>query len=183
MKVKSESEVAQSCPTLSDLMDCSLPGSSIHGIFQAVVLEWGAIAFSEDRHNGIILPEDSFSKFGIQWLSAWASLVAQMVKNLPAMQEIRIPSLRQDLWVGKIPWRKKWQPTAVFLPGEPHGQRSLEGCGPQGRKESDTTGATRQACRLRAPHVSGLTVGAGLTSMTRRRKAAGLSKLMEGVGG
>ena len=43
---ESESEVAQSCPTFSDPMDCSLPGSSIHGIFQARVLEWGAIAFS-----------------------------------------------------------------------------------------------------------------------------------------
>jgi len=46
MKVKSESEVAQSCPTLSDPMDFSLPGSSIHGIFQTRVLEWGAIALS-----------------------------------------------------------------------------------------------------------------------------------------
>ena len=45
MKVKSESEVAQSCLTLSDPMDCSLPGSSIQGIFQARVLKWGAIAF------------------------------------------------------------------------------------------------------------------------------------------
>ena len=49
-KVKSESEVAQLCPTLSDSMDYSLPGSSIHGIFQARVLEWGAIAFSEKDH-------------------------------------------------------------------------------------------------------------------------------------
>ena len=48
MKVKSESEVAQSCPTLSDPMDCSPPGSSVHGIFQARVLEWCAIAFSDD---------------------------------------------------------------------------------------------------------------------------------------
>ena len=46
MKVKSESEVAQSCRTLATPMDCSLPGSSVHGIFQARVLEWGAIAFS-----------------------------------------------------------------------------------------------------------------------------------------
>ena len=46
MKVKSESEVAQSCPKLSHPMDCSLLGSSVHGIFQARVLEWGAIAFS-----------------------------------------------------------------------------------------------------------------------------------------
>ena len=48
VKVKSESEVTQSCPTFSDPMDCSLPGSSIHGIFQARVLEWGAIALSDD---------------------------------------------------------------------------------------------------------------------------------------
>ena len=44
-----ESEVAQLCPTLSDPMDCSLPGSSVHGIFQARVLEWGAIAFSAEH--------------------------------------------------------------------------------------------------------------------------------------
>ena len=47
MKVKSEREVAQSCLTLSDPMDCSLPGSSVYGIFQARILEWGAIAFSD----------------------------------------------------------------------------------------------------------------------------------------
>ena len=47
MKVKSEREVAQSCPTLRDPMNCSLPGSSVHGIFQARVLEWVAIAFSK----------------------------------------------------------------------------------------------------------------------------------------
>ena len=49
MKVKSESEVTQSCPTLSDPMDCSLPDSSVHEIFQARVLEWGAIAFSNNE--------------------------------------------------------------------------------------------------------------------------------------
>ena len=52
MKVKSESEVAQLCPTPSDPMDCSPPGSSVHGIFQAKVLEWGAIAFSEIGDGG-----------------------------------------------------------------------------------------------------------------------------------
>ena len=53
MKVKSESDVTQSSPTLSDPMDCSLPGSSIHWIFQARVLDWVAIAFSEtgSYHN------------------------------------------------------------------------------------------------------------------------------------
>ena len=61
-----------------------------------------------------------------------------MVKNLPAMQETRL-----DTWVGKIPWRRKGQPTPVFLPGESHGQRSLVGYGPRGHKESDTTGLIR----------------------------------------
>ena len=53
MKVKSESEVAQLCPTLSDRMDCSLPGSSVQGIFQARVLEWGTIAFSMLQSMGL----------------------------------------------------------------------------------------------------------------------------------
>ena len=54
-----------------------------------------------------------------------ASLVAPMVKNLPA---IRIPG--SNPWVRKVPWRRPWQPTPVFLPGEFHGQRSLEGDSP-----------------------------------------------------
>ena len=58
MKVKSESEVAQSGPTLSDPMDCSLPGSSVHGIFQARVLEWGAVAFCM---GGLLLLLSHFS--------------------------------------------------------------------------------------------------------------------------
>ena len=60
MKVKGESEVAQSCPTLSDPMDCSLPGSSIHGIFQARVLEWGAIAFSNLSPECLLICDDLF---------------------------------------------------------------------------------------------------------------------------
>ena len=64
-KVKSESYVAQSCPTLSDPMDCSLPGSSIHGIFQARVLEWGAIAFSGAALGELylVLPQPDFLGF------------------------------------------------------------------------------------------------------------------------
>ena len=58
MKVKSESEVAQSCPTLCNPMDCRLPGSSVHGIFQARVLEWSAIAFSE------VMPQDTVYEGG-----------------------------------------------------------------------------------------------------------------------
>ena len=62
-----------------------------------------------------------------------ASLVAQTVKNLPAC---RRPGL--DTWVGKIPWRKEWLPTPIFLPGEFHVQRSLAGYRPWGCKQSNT---------------------------------------------
>ena len=59
----------------------------------------------------------------------WASLVAQTVKGLAAMQETRVRFLGQE-----DPWRRKWQPTPVFLPGESHGQRSLVGYTPWGRR-------------------------------------------------
>ena len=60
-----------------------------------------------------------------------------------------------DPWVGKIPWRRKWQPTPVFLPGESHGQRSLAGYSPQGCKELDTTAQlhfTSLHCSLPVPY-------------------------------
>ena len=66
MKVKSGSEATQSCPTLSDPLDCSLPGSSVHGIFQARVLEWVAIAFSEvSPYSALIL---STNPAGLLWM-------------------------------------------------------------------------------------------------------------------
>ena len=83
MKVKSESEVTQSCPTLSDPMDCSLPGSSVQGIFQARVLKWGAIAFS------VYISEVIDIIYRV-------SLMAQWVRNLLAMQETQIRSLGQE---------------------------------------------------------------------------------------
>ena len=69
MKVKSESEAAQSCQTLRDPMDCSLSGSSVHGIFQARVLEWGATAFSRD--NRILLSckkRNEIMPFAATWM-------------------------------------------------------------------------------------------------------------------
>ena len=67
----------------------------------------------------------------------WSFLVAQIVKNLPAMQETRVDPL-----VGKIPWRRQWQSSPIFLPGESHGWRSLVGYGPWGPKELDMTEVT-----------------------------------------
>ena len=60
----------------------------------------------------------------------------QCIKNLPSMQEMQ--RLRFDPWIGKIPWRRAWQPTPVFLPGGSHGERSLADDSPRGQKESDT---------------------------------------------
>ena len=76
MKVKRESEVVQLCPTLRDPMDCSLPGSSFHGIFQARVLEWGAIAFSV--YMSMLLEKHFEGKF-----TRWADLSSNWKSRLP----------------------------------------------------------------------------------------------------
>ena len=108
MKVKSESEVALSCPTLSDPMDCSLPGSSTHGIFQARVLDWGAIAVSGiDIHISTI---DTMYKIDRGFPGG------SVVKNLPAKQETRVTSLAREDPLEKemaahssaLAWRIPW---------------------------------------------------------------------------
>ena len=98
MKVKRESEVAQSCPTLSNPMDCSLPGSSVHGIFQARVLEWVAIAFSY-IHFYIIFPYRLL--YNIEYSSlccivgpCWLSILYIVVLLLLFSYEIMSDSLR-----------------------------------------------------------------------------------------
>ena len=73
--MKSESEVAQLCPTLSDPMDCSLPDSSVHGIFQARVLEWGAIAFSILKGYMVIKDDPVSSKITLERLFSFPKLV------------------------------------------------------------------------------------------------------------
>ena len=69
--------------------------------------------------------------------------MAQMVRSLPAVQETQVRSLCLEdpgrSCVVNFPWRRQWQATPVFLPGESHGRKSLVGCSPRGRKESDTT--------------------------------------------
>ena len=83
--------------------------------------------------------------FSFRWpLLLWVSLVAQTVKNLLATQETQVHT-----WVWKIPWRNKWQPIAVFSPRESHGQKSLAGYSPWGRKELDTTATNTLAVEHR----------------------------------
>ena len=111
MKVKSESEVAQLCLTLRNPMDCSLPGSSVHGVFQARVLEWVAIAFSTR-----------------------SSLVAQRLKRLLSMQGTWVRSLgREDSL------KKEMSTHSSILAGKSHGRRSLVSYSPWGHKELDVT--------------------------------------------
>ena len=74
--------------------------------------------------------------------SPGASQVVLVVKNLPACQARRRKRRRFYPCITKIPWRRAWQLTAVFLPGESHGQKGLAGSSPQGREELDTTEAT-----------------------------------------
>ena len=71
MKVKIDSEVAQSCPTFSDPMDYSLPGSSVYGILQARVLEWGAIAFSNCIVHRVAKSQTRLSNFHFHLYSCW----------------------------------------------------------------------------------------------------------------
>ena len=163
MKVKCESEVAQSCLTLSDPMDCSPPGSSVHGIFQARVLEWGAIAFSgmrlEEYINMELTQSKEYSLLGNRikmggtyilrnfhcW--RWAQYLSLPAFNLSQLQGLfqgvnyfhqvakaLALQLQQshkgcgfDPCVGKIPWRRKWQSTPVFWPGEFCRLRNLAG--------------------------------------------------------
>ena len=77
--------------------------------------------------------------------------MALMVKNLPASAGEK--EVWFNPWVGKIPWRRKWQPTPIFLPRECHGQRSLAGCSPWGCQELDTTEGTWRACTHTHTHT------------------------------
>ena len=77
------------------------------------------------RHPGLIpgLGRSTGEGIGYPFQYSWTSIVAQLVTNLPVMWETRISP-----WIGKIPWRRGWQPTPEVLLGEPHEQESLVGC-------------------------------------------------------
>ena len=136
----------QSYPTLSDPMDCSPPGSSIHGILQARILEWIDISSS----RGSSRPSDrtqvscisciagGFFSAGLPGSPSFTYTHTHMhpykykhtgLSGCASGEEYACKCRRHrrhgfDPWVGKILWRRKWKPTLVFLPGEFHGQRS-----------------------------------------------------------
>ena len=144
-------------------MECSPSDSSVHGIFQARILEWVAMLPSRGSswprsnpnllhwqanslpmsHQGCKKVIHKIYKFYIRYeihkihftrVKKWTSLVAQTVRI-----HLQWGTPGFDPWVGKIPWRRAWQATPVFLPGEAHGQSSLVGRSPWGCKELDMT--------------------------------------------
>ena len=118
MKVKSESEVTQSCPTLSDPMDCSPPGSSVHGIFQARVLEWGAIAFSDAymiTGKTIALTRQTFVG---KVMSLLLSMLSRLVITfLPRRKHLLISWLQSpSAVILETPKNKVWHCFPICLP-------------------------------------------------------------------
>ena len=97
MKVKSESEVTQLCPTLSDPMDRSLPGSSVHGIFQARVPEWGAIAFSIMLSRLVITFLPRSKHLLISWLQSPSAVILEPKKIKSATVSTVFPSIFQEV--------------------------------------------------------------------------------------
>ena len=129
-----------SCPTLWDPMDCRPPGSSVHGILQVRMLEWLSLPFSKVSSQTRAQTADSYHL-------CHQGLMSHRERYLNYYEGIHIPwwlkgkesiclhcrshrRHRLDPWVGKIPWRRAWQPIQVFLPGETRRQRSLAGYSP-----------------------------------------------------
>ena len=119
--------VTQSCLTLNTRMDCGPPGSSLHGVLQARILEWVTISFSRDLPIPGIEPKSLRSP-------ALAGRFFSTSATNPFPQEHRENKPQQH-----SSQRRQWQPTPVLLPGKSHGRRSLVGSSPWGRKESDMT--------------------------------------------
>ena len=128
------------CVWLYNPMDCSLPGSSVHGIFQARILEWVVISFSRGSSQprdetrvscnsciaGRLFTTEPLGKPHLSWYNG-KEFVCQCKR------------CRFDPWVWEIPWRRKWQPTPAFSPGKSHEQRKMVDYNPWGPKELDMT--------------------------------------------
>ena len=149
----------QSCPALRDPMNCSWPGSSVHEILQARILEWFTMPSSRGSswptyQTGVSCLAGEFFTTSAVWAEkAMAPHSSTLAWKIPWMEEPgRLQSMGslgvgQD-WVTSLSlftfthWRRKWQTTPVFLPGESQGRGSLVGRRLRGRTELDTTEAT-----------------------------------------
>ena len=162
---ESESEVTQLCPTLWDPMVCSLPASSIHGISQARILEWVAISFSRRSSQ----PGDWtwVSCIVGRGFTVWATREVlwrgcAIIYKIGIDRDMATDTDELHWWpsdtesacnagdlgsvpgLRRFPWRRKWQPAPVFLPGKSHGQRSLVRCNAWGLKRVGHDWETKQ---------------------------------------
>ena len=146
-------KVAQSCLILCYPLNSSLPGSSVHGILQARILEWLAVPFSRGSSQSRNGTQLSCIIGGFFMEKAMATHYSTLAWKIPWMEEPgrlqSMGSLRvRQHWATSLSlfpflhWRRKWQPTPVFLPGESQGRGSLVGCCLWGRTESDTPEVT-----------------------------------------
>ena len=130
--------------SLCDPMDCSPPGSSVHGILQARTLELVAIPFSRrpSRPREWTCVSQIAGRFFTVWATSKARKITKYIKITCIINKCKWLSSKERVKTLFHLWRRKWQPTPMFLPGESQGWRSLVGCHPWGRTESDTTEAT-----------------------------------------
>ena len=158
--------VTQLCLTLCDPMDCRPPGSSDHGIHPEHWSGWVAVPFSRgssqprDRIQQLQISENSGTEIQSPWKlchcrpggdlyycpspkcqNMRANFMSKTASDWvePVINRLQWGRPGFNPWIGKIPWRREWQPTVVFLPGESHGQKNLGAYSPWGQKESDTT--------------------------------------------
>ena len=133
-KPKTCSDLAKSVELCNKINSCLPPSVTALGTQQA----WLA---KSDYKKLCVLPILYTLIENPRPMAIWTSQLALVVKN-PSANVGRLKRHKFDPWVGKIPWRKEWQPTPVFLHGESHGQRSLAVCSPWDHTESDTTEMT-----------------------------------------
>ena len=124
--------VAQLCLILFDPMDCSLPGSSIHGILQGRILEWVAIPSSRGSSPPRDwIPVSCIGRWILYHLSHWeVQYTGLQLLSKNSHLPLKLCCFRS---LRAFRWRRQWHPTPVLLPGKSHGQRSLVGCSPWGR--------------------------------------------------
>ena len=142
----------QLCPTLGKPMDCSPPGSSVHGVLQARILEWVAISFSWGSSHPRNWTPVSYifciGRWGLLFFNHQYSCLENPMDGgawwaiVPGSHRIGHDWATSLSLFTFMHWRRKWQPTPVFLPGESQGRGSLVGCRLWGRTGLDTTEAT-----------------------------------------
>ena len=134
-------KVAHSCPTLCDPMDCSPPGFSVRGIFQARILEW--VAMPSSMTSSWSRDRTQVSHIAGGFFTIWATFLTFFPGGSAGIC-LRCRRSGFNPWVRKIPWRRRWQLTLVFLPKKSLGHRNLVCYSPMGCKRAGHDLVTEQ---------------------------------------